>query len=499
MATAQQLAEQQRQAQAQLRAQVVRDILALWRGMANPDDIDAEWPGLRDILARMVLDRRAESAQRAADYYLAARAAAGASGTFSPVLASTVDGDALATALDVTGPVAFKQAIGAGMTPAQALDQAAAALAGAASRIALDGGRATIHRAVADDDEAIGWARLTDADPCAFCAMLASRGPVYKNARTAGDPRAGGDRYHDHCACIAAPVFSRDEAWLGHARDLSDEWERVTAGLSGADARRAWRRHWEAQQRQRRADAAQRAEEERQAAEEAARRAEEERQAAEAARQAAADPLAGVDLTSMSDDEVAAFMSAHGDDPAVLDAVLAEMERRDQAAAQAAGEQWNAPDDEPTDEERRIAELVDQGWDYRDAYVEVHGLDPAELERQERAAVVDAQRADGETRDQAVRRLYDEWVYQQWLAAEAATNGVLLNRAGEAAGVDPRSLFSGPAARARKYASEELKRWWQDNPRMTFTEFRADMLGRESDRQAAARIRAGGTGREFGL
>ena len=68
-----------------------------------------------------------------------------------------------------------------------------------------------------------------------------------------------------------------------------------------------------------------------------------------------------------------------------------------------------------------------------------------------------------------------------------------------AKGIDPRSLFSGPASRARKYASEELLRWWQSNPRMTLTEFRAMWLGRDSDRKAAKQIRAGGAGREFGV
>lgn len=51
----------------------------------------------------------------------------------------------------------------------------------------------------------------------------------------------------------------------------------------------------------------------------------------------------------------------------------------------------------------------------------------------------------------------------------------------------------------RLNASEELKRWWQDHPRRTWTECRADMLGRDSDRQAANRARGQGNDRDFGL
>lgn len=49
--------------------------------------------------------------------------------------------------------------------------------------------------------------------------------------------------------------------------------------------------------------------------------------------------------------------------------------------------------------------------------------------------------------------------------------GVLLNARGKKAGLDPYSLFIGPAARAYAYASEELVEHWQRYPRMTFEQF----------------------------
>lgn len=166
-------------------------------------------------------------------------------------------------------------------------------------------------------------------------------------------------------------------------------------------------------------------------------------------------------------------------------------------------------DDSP--EARKLDELLAQGEDYRDAYAEAYNLNPGDLIRQELAASIDAQRSKGETREQTTRRLYDEITYLSYLNAEGHTNGHMLNRdaLGENARRDRRgeppitalSLFSGPRARARKYASEELLRFWESqDSRETFTEFRARMLGRAADKRAADRVRAGANNsKDFGL
>lgn len=64
--------------------------------------------------------------------------------------------------------------------------------------------------------------------------------------------------------------------------------------------------------------------------------------------------------------------------------------------------------------------------------------------------------------------LYRESAYA---AAENATNGVLINKRGKAAGIDPYSLFIGNGARARAYASRELLDHWDRSPRITFEQF----------------------------
>lgn len=65
----------------------------------------------------------------------------------------------------------------------------------------LDSGRQTVLNAVKSDRKATGWERDTDGDPCSFCAMLATRGAVYRSEASA-DFQA-----HSNCKCWAEPVF----------------------------------------------------------------------------------------------------------------------------------------------------------------------------------------------------------------------------------------------------------------------------------------------------
>lgn len=103
-------------------------------------------------------------------------------------------------------------------------------------------GRDTILEAIAAEESRIGretpvgWARmLTGAESCGFCAMLASRGPVYTSresalqvvgqrrsarqifnqrpARTRGT-RSLGEKFHDGCDCLIVPVFDEGD-WIG--------------------------------------------------------------------------------------------------------------------------------------------------------------------------------------------------------------------------------------------------------------------------------------------
>lgn len=98
------------------------------------------------------------------------------------------------------------------------------------------------------------FARVTHPNkngPCGFCAMLASRGPVYKSSESAG---IRADRYHDHCFCTCTPVFT-SKHWEG--KEQQTEYERVynevvrDQDLHDVDARRAMDKYFREKQKER--------------------------------------------------------------------------------------------------------------------------------------------------------------------------------------------------------------------------------------------------------
>ena len=234
---------------------MAQQVLRVWRELMNPAKVDASWPAVRAALIPIVARAREQSAILAGTAYTDARHDAGAEGEFDPEGPLPLMLRRLESALDVTGPVEFKKAISAGKTPQQAMDAAAVRMVGTTQYLALEGGRQTMQRSIAADEQATGWARVTDADPCAWCAMLASRGPVYKSDRTGGrdqNSRFEGDgefKYHDHCACQAWPAFTNDEPFIGVAEKLYDDWLRETRGRGGKHAVNAFRRWWESEGR----------------------------------------------------------------------------------------------------------------------------------------------------------------------------------------------------------------------------------------------------------
>lgn len=250
MAGQAQAAQSFRRTQALLAAQMARQILRVWRDLMNPAKIDASWPAVRAALMPIVQQARAQSAALAGAAYMDARRAAGVpDGGFDPEGPLQLAIARLESSLDVTGPVEFKKAVAAGKSPQQAMDAAAVRMVGSTQYLALEGGRSVMKQSIETDERATGWSRVTDNDPCAWCAMLASRGPVYKSAKSAGDPRQGGNSYHDHCGCEAWPAFTLDEPFVGLAESLYGDWREQTKGTGGRAAVNAFRRWWESEGR----------------------------------------------------------------------------------------------------------------------------------------------------------------------------------------------------------------------------------------------------------
>jgi hypothetical protein len=229
------LTEAHRLAQLRIGTRTVAQTLAAWR-MLDPADLDATAQAWLAVMVPLVHSARRVSARLAANYLTTFRnlelgvdAAA-----FTAVLAEDVPDEQVQTSLLITGPVAVKSATGRGVPLARAVDIGKARSAGAAMRHAINGGRDTIVESVRADRRALGWARAVSGKACSFCLMLASRGPVY------GEDTVGFEA-HDHCSCSAEPVYRPDADWPAGSRSARDLWDATTSGLSGADAREAFR------------------------------------------------------------------------------------------------------------------------------------------------------------------------------------------------------------------------------------------------------------------
>ena len=192
------LTHQHQAAQAQIRAQAIRDFALLWPIWKADEQSFTELVSASIILVRAY---RQISAAAAAAFYEAFRGAAEAAGVPATVLAPTLPDTQIATSLYVTGRDALRKALASGQSPSEARATTLVRASGAISRHVVDAGRQTILDSVAADEHAVGWARVTDGNPCYFCLTLASRGAVYKSEQTA-DFKA-----HDHCGCTAMPVF----------------------------------------------------------------------------------------------------------------------------------------------------------------------------------------------------------------------------------------------------------------------------------------------------
>lgn len=97
--------------------------------------------------------------------------------------------------------------IAKGATPEEAMRQARELFIGVFHEAVLTGGRKTVQAWAKADTRAIGWRRVSDGNPCTFCAMLVTRGPVYtseQKALTTGDMR---NKYHPHCGCTVEVVY----------------------------------------------------------------------------------------------------------------------------------------------------------------------------------------------------------------------------------------------------------------------------------------------------
>lgn len=202
--------------------------------------VDASWPAVALALQSAIEAGYGVSAALAMNYYDLFRVAEGVPGAYSAVLADVMPAEQLTTSLLVTGPYIAK-----GLIAAKDVDVAAktlTSLLGSSTRLGMLGGRNTILENGSRDKRLLGYQRACYSPrPCHFCRMLRSRGPVYLSEQS-GTFKHSGEKYHDHCHCIAEPVYSDATEWIKGAREDRALWNEVTNGLSGKDALNAFSR-----------------------------------------------------------------------------------------------------------------------------------------------------------------------------------------------------------------------------------------------------------------
>lgn len=204
---------------------------------------------------------------------------------------------------------------------------------------------------------------------------------------------------------------------------------------------------------------------------EQAQRREREQLAAERAER---DRVAA-ELAALTDDELAARLVEVSHDDAAVEAVLAELERREAETEHA--ENRGAEDDDPNTEKwAQVERLAADGMDYELAYAEVFAVDVERMRRDDAISRLRAEGHQGAGFDELARSAFRAALDEQYVAAEAATNGYLLTAEGQRRGLEPRDLWRRNETYARRWASDELKQWWDDHGRLTFDEYRAALL-----------------------
>jgi hypothetical protein len=214
-AAGRQLTESHRLAQARLSASLQAILGPAWK-LLDPTNLDGTFGDWLRIVMPAISAQHTQSATLAANYLKAFRLLE--LGDSGPVaLADPLATEQVVTSLTVTGPATVKSAMTRGLAIDAAMLRGEVASTRAAMRLVSNGGRDTIVRTAETDRTANGWARVTSGKPCAFCAMLASRGAVY----------AGDFKSHDGCHCTAELRYRNESALPPGSERWADLWDQA--------------------------------------------------------------------------------------------------------------------------------------------------------------------------------------------------------------------------------------------------------------------------------
>jgi hypothetical protein len=200
----------------------------VWNNEIEPEPFAALWPKFYPTLRHVVLAHYRASAASAAKFYRVS-SYLHHQGLTQVNSTEPNTGKLDHVADSVANGTFFHQLNKLKRSPGEASQKAREALSAAGARFALNGGRDTIIAASQSDPDAIGWERLTEPDACSYCTQNAARGP-FTGTQTDFHP-------HDYCNCVAVPLFRGQKPANA---DLKAEWQQVTQGKTGKQARAAW-------------------------------------------------------------------------------------------------------------------------------------------------------------------------------------------------------------------------------------------------------------------
>jgi hypothetical protein len=221
------LTQTHRRAQVALRADVLADLTRMWR-LFDSGDLMATFERFAAAAEILIRQRHDDSAGLAAAYFEEFRRREGVGGVASPRLPDPPPREVVRESLLAAGRSGAANALRAGRTPAAAAANGLVRVLGTASSLVLGGGRRTIVDSVRADPRAAGWQRATSGSPCAFCAMVASRGPVF------GSERGARFQAHDHCSCSPEPYY-RGSAPLPANQRFREAWQAAQRQAADAD------------------------------------------------------------------------------------------------------------------------------------------------------------------------------------------------------------------------------------------------------------------------
>lgn len=218
------LTEAHRKQQILLSTRPMAKARLIYGGVLDVADLDRSSALWIEMTRQAVLDGYLDSVTLAAAYM--DRFGMAEVGQSPQIVTPGMDMSAVETDLRINGPVAIKKKISQGIPPDEAKRQAMTRLLQTVQQQVLAGGRDLIDKTVRYSGRDSRYRRVTDGKPCAFCAMLAGRGPVYTEESV-------DFRSHKGCGCSGEQVYG---AWVPTDREALWRASYKQAAIDADDA-----------------------------------------------------------------------------------------------------------------------------------------------------------------------------------------------------------------------------------------------------------------------